>query len=259
MKVFRNRLVLGILGIVLSAGICFFLAPMLNNAVNEQVVIIRVAKPIAIGTEITNEMLDTVTVGAANLSGKVIESKDEIVGKYATVNMLPDDYIFAEKLSTERQNAYLYKLPRNYQAISIPITSFAAGLSAKLQSGDIVTVHTSDAKLAEENGSFNYDMGLLEYVKVLAVTFDTGIDNDEALSATYAADGSKEHPVPSTVTLQVSPKQAELLAKLSKTHISLIYRGDNTAYSEELLKRQDAYETRIGISPMPTGTGLPNE
>ena len=142
MKLFRNRIVLGVICIVLSLIICFAVTPLFNKAISNKTEIVRVAREIRSGDEITSDMLQTVEVGAYNLPENVIRNVDDVTGKYATADFQPGDYILSSKVEREpsAENEYLYHLNGEKQAISVSPKSFAAGLSGKLQSGDIVSV-----------------------------------------------------------------------------------------------------------------------
>ena len=115
----------------------------------------------------------------------------------------------------------LYGLTGEKRAISITIPSFAGGLSGKLISGDIVSVIAVDYK---EKGETVVPEEL-QYVEVIAVTDSKGNDDE---TVTVRPDGEEETELPETVTLLVTPMQANILAELEaegEIHISLVYRG----------------------------------
>lgn len=89
MKLFRNRIVLGVICIVLSLIICFAVTPLFNKAISNKTEIVRVAREIRSGDEITSDMLQTVEVGAYNLPENVIRNVDDVTGKYATADFQP--------------------------------------------------------------------------------------------------------------------------------------------------------------------------
>ena len=146
MKIFRNRTVIGVLCILLALIICFSVTPLFSRSASEKTEIVRVTMDIKEGDEITAEMVQTVEVGAYNLPQNLMTDKKEVVGKYATADLVAGDYILSSKLSAvpAAENAYLYNLDGKKQAISVTIKSFAVGLSGKLESGDIVTVIVAD-------------------------------------------------------------------------------------------------------------------
>lgn len=223
MNFLKNRTVLGVLCIVLSLLICFALTPLFNQSVSQKTSIVRVVKEITSGEQITKDMVQTVEVGGYNLPENVIHQTETVLGKYAEADLSPGDYILTDKLSDvpAAENAYLYHLTGDKQAISVSIKNFAQGLSGKLMSGDIVSVIAPDYK---KQGATVIPPELT-YVEVIGVTASTGFDTD---TGEDTSKNDKEKKLPATVTLLVSPEQAKILAELEadgKLHLSLIFRG----------------------------------
>lgn len=125
MKIFRNRTVIGVLCILLALIICFGVTPLFSRSASEKTEIVRVTKDIKEGDEITAEMVQTVEVGAYNLPQNLMTDKKEVVGKYATADLVAGDYILSSKLSAvpAAENAYLYNLDGTKQAISVTAES----------------------------------------------------------------------------------------------------------------------------------------
>ncbi|MGV2794761.1 pilus assembly protein CpaB, partial [Clostridium perfringens] len=136
--------VLGIGCIVLSLLICFGLTPLCQQSLRAQPEIVRVTQDIETAEQITKEKLEIVQVGAYNLPSNVLTSMDAVIGQYAAAVLQKGDYILSTKLSAIPLAEFLDRLNGSKQAISISIKSFAAGLSGKLQSGDIITLIASD-------------------------------------------------------------------------------------------------------------------
>lgn len=239
MSFLKNRTVIGIICIALSLIICFALTPLFNAGMSKKVTILRVAKDIKAGEEITKNMIKSVEVGSYNLPENVFKDTLQVVGKYAKADMLVDDYILVGKITDEpaSENLYLYNLDGKKQAISVTLKNFAGGLSGKLISGDIVSVIAPDYQkkgitvIPEE----------LKYVEVIAVTSKKGNDTDvdTAVKSKSKEEDSKE--LPSTVTLLVSPEQSKILAELESTgklHLSLVYRGTKQN-TQKFIKIQD--------------------
>ena len=201
MNFFKNRTVIGLLCIVLSLVICFAITPMFNRTISEKTEIVRVTKNIRIGDEITKDMVKSVEVGAYNLPESVVRNIDEVVGKYASADMAPGDYIICSKVAEEpaAENAYLYNLNGEKQAISVSVKAFANGLSGKLISGDIVSVIAPDYR---KQGSTVIPPEL-QYVEVIAVTANSGYDANTG----ERGDEETEKELPGTVTLLVTPEQ----------------------------------------------------
>lgn len=237
MKLLKNRMVLGMLCIAISLVICFLITPMFNKSISHKTKIVRVTKVIEAGEEIKKDMIETVEVGSYNLPDSVLRSEEEAIGKYASGKLEPGDYILAGKIEKEpaAENAYLYHLNGEKQAISVSLKSFAAGLSGKLQSGDIVSVIAPDYR----NMGETVIPDELQYVEVIAVTAGSGYDANTRQKKEDREDEEKE--LPSTVTLLASPIQCRILAEMEadgKLHVALVYRGA-PEQARQFLKAQD--------------------
>ena len=248
MKIFRNRTVIGVLCILLALIICFGVTPLFSRSASEKTEIVRVTMDIKEGDEITAEMVQTVEVGAYNLPQNLMTDKKEVVGKYATADLVAGDYILSSKLSAvpAAENAYLYNLDGKKQAISVTIKSFATGLSGKLESGDIVTVIVADYQGKGETAI----PPELQYVEVISVTASSGYDAN-------TGEVVDEKELPSTVTLLVTTEQAKVLAELeqdSELHLALVYRGtpENAA---KFIAAQDALIEELYAEPEPENSG----
>lgn len=223
MKFLKNRTVLGIVCIALALIICFAITPLFNASKSSTMKIIRIKNDLKIGQEITSKDVETVEVGAYNIPSEVMQKSEDVVGKYAAMEMIKGEYILSTKISDTpaSENAYLYGLTGEKRAISITIPSFAGGLSGKLISGDIVSVIAVDYK---EKGKTVVPEEL-QYVEVIAVTDSKGNDDE---TVTVKPDGEEEVELPETVTLLVTPVQANILAELEaegEIHVALVYRG----------------------------------
>ena len=217
----KNRIVVGLFCIILSLIICFCLTPMFNNALTSTVEIVRVKTDIYKGDLITRDMLTTVEAGGYNLPTGIVYNADDVIGKYANADLYKDDYILQSKLSDTAmlKNDYLSGLNGENRAISITIKSFAAGLSGKLEPGDIVTL------IAGSVGQMRETLipPELQYVRIIATTIKDGTDRN--VQSDDTDDG-----LASTITVLVSPEQARLLAELEQDgtlHAALVYRGDS--------------------------------
>lgn len=223
MKFLKNRTVLGIVCIVLALIICFAITPLFNASKSSTMKIIRIKNDMKIGQEITSKDVESVEVGAYNMPSDVAQKSEDVVGKYAAMEMIKGEYVLPTKISDTpaSENAYLYGLTGEKRAISITIPSFAGGLSGKLISGDIVSIIAVDYK---EKGKTVVPEEL-QYVEVIAVTDSKGNDDE---TVTVKPDGEEEVELPETVILLVTPTQANILAELEaegEIHVALVYRG----------------------------------
>jgi pilus assembly protein CpaB len=240
MSFLKNRTVIGVICIVLSLIICFAVTPLFNKGMSQKTEIVRVAKDIKIGDEITKDMVQTVEVGGYNLPEDVVKNTETVLGKFASADMVPGDYIISSKIADEpaAENAYLYNLTGEKQAISVSVKSFATGLSGKLVSGDIVSIIAPDYK---KQGTTVIPPEL-QYVEVIAVTAGSGYDAN-----TGEQEDSEEKELPSTVTLLVTPEQSKILAMLEadgNLHISLVYRGSKEN-ANKFVKAQESVLSKL--------------
>jgi len=232
---FKNRTVLGITCIVLALIICFVLSPIISNTGEKQITVVRVQSDIKSGDEITKEMVSEVKMSSTNQPDGIVSDDKEVIGKYATVDMIKGDNVLKSKIADTPyvENTYLAGLDGTNRAISVTLKSFATGLSGKLKSGDIVSIIAPDY---QKTGMTIVPLEL-QFVEVIAATNKSGADVDEV--------AEEEGELPSTVTLLVSEKQSLLLADLEKSgtiHISLVYRGDRKT-AEEFLQKQEELNT----------------
>lgn len=240
MSFLKNRTVIGVICIVLSLIICFAVTPLFNKGISQKTEIVRVTKDIKIGDEITKDMVQTVEVGGYNLPGDVVKNTETVLGKFASADMVPGDYIISSKIADEpaAESAYLYNLTGEKQAISVSVKSFATGLSGKLVSGDIVSIIAPDYK---KQGTTVIPPEL-QYVEVIAVTAGSGYDAN-----TGEQEDSEEKELPSTVTLLVTPEQSKILAMLEadgNLHISLVYRGSKEN-ANKFVKAQESVLSKL--------------
>lgn len=225
MHFLRNRIVLGVICILLALLICFGITPLYNQSILQKTTIVRVVKEIGSGEEINKDMVQAVEVGSYNLPEQVVRQMNSAIGKYAVTALSPGDYILTSKLTDApaEENNYLYDLDGNKQAISVSIKNFAQGLSGKLASGDIVSVISPDYK---KQGA-TVIPPQLTYIEVIGVTASSGYDlNQKNTESNQSAEKEKKLPV--SVTLLASPEQAKILAELESEgniHLSLVYRG----------------------------------
>lgn len=240
----KNRTVIGIVCIVLALAVTFGVAPLVNKLADSRIEIVRLTKNVTQGHMIAETDIEMITVGAYNLPTEVITKKEAAVGMFAACDLKAGDYLLPEKISTDADSAadVFRTLDGNKQAISITIQTFAAGLSAKLQNGDIVSlvVYTNDSGKAVIPSA-------LTYLKVITSTTADGYDKDEL---TPNEDGTYE--LPTTLTLLVNPVQATLLTECEnegRIHAALVFRGEAET-AKKFLDAQDEYFKRLALQPI---------
>lgn len=226
----NSRLIFGIVSLVLAAVIAFVAVPAVSHMATGKVEIVRVTQNIPKGTTFDDTNIEVAQVGGFGMPN-VARSKEDVLGKYATADLLPGDYILPGKVSSSPigSDVQLSSLPSDKTAVSMSIKSLAAGVSGKLQPGDIVRVYSYNEGI--------HDVPELQFVKVLAVTDASGVDIGDA--SAKQEDGEKQEAA--AITLLANPVQAQVIARIENegtAHIALISRGDETL-AADLLNRQD--------------------
>ncbi|RPF47721.1 Flp pilus assembly protein CpaB [Hydrogenoanaerobacterium saccharovorans] len=238
---FKNKKKVGITLIVLSLLVMLVVSPLLNYFTStEQAVTVIATQDIPKGTLIEDKMLAKVEVPAAALLPIHLRGQEQAAGQYAKTDIAKDEMISTPKLSetTPFDDSYLYKLPEGKKAMSVTISSLAAGLSGKLRQGDIITLY---ANLDTKEDKEDYTAILLPeltYLEVLAVTNADGYDITKAVEQSELEDA-----LSATVTVAVDDLQAAKLAGLEvngKVYAALVTRGDKER-AVQLLSVQDNY------------------
>lgn len=236
----KNRTMIGIICMLLAVAVTFGVAPMVNRIMGDTTTVIRLSSDIRQGAQITAEQIESVEVKTDTLPLGVITQKIEVIGKYAVSSLYAGDYFTVSKLTDQANTAedVFASLDGSKVAVSITIDTFAAGLSGKLQNGDVISIIVTN----KDSGSVAIPAEL-KYIKVITTTTAGGIDKD---SVVKNEDGS--YDLPSTVTVLASTEQAKLLAKYEESsamQTALVYRGDSST-AQQFLDKQDEYLKTAG-------------
>ena len=231
----KNRTIIGIVCIVLALVVTFAVAPLVNKLSGSRTDIVRLKNDIVQGHMIQESDIEVVTVGSTGLPTNIITKKEAVVGKFAACDLKANTDLLQSMISDKSDSAddVFHTLDGKKQAISITISSFAGGLSGKLENGDIVSL-----VIFENETNKATIPGGLTYVKVITTTTAEGFDKDEL---TPNEDGTYE--LPTTLTLLVNPTQAKMLVEYENRgviHADLVYRGDSKT-AQKFLDAQDLY------------------
>ena len=231
----KNRTVIGVICMVVAVAITFLIAPLVNRLSSDTSEVIRLAEDVKQGVQITVDHLEVAKVKTDSIPAGTLNDPQEIIGKYAASQLYAGDYLTSAKLTGEANTAsdVFASLDGTKVAVSVTIDTFAAGLSGKLENGDVISMIVVD----KESGKA-FIPAALRYMKVITTTTSGGIDQD---SIVKNEDGSYE--IPSTVTLLCNTEQAKMLAKYNSETtltVALVYRG-SAENAKKFLDRQDEY------------------
>ena len=130
MKLFQNKIVVGVICIVIAAILAFLFLPSISKSKSNTEKIYVVKNAVHEGTKIEESMLTEKEVGSYGLPQSIIKDKDKIVGKYASCDITPDDFILSSKLSEFAANgkdAVSFLVSANPGEPLLPLSKIASG------------------------------------------------------------------------------------------------------------------------------------
>ncbi len=244
MRLFKNRIFAGVLCIVSALLIGFVAVPVLSGS-QSQTSVVRMTEYVAVGTQITEAMVETVSVPEGVVSGS-INSVSSVVGKYAGTDLLTGDYLTSAKLTDtlEEVDSFSAGTQKGKIIVSVTLPSLASGVSGRLLPGDIVTVMTvSKSETMQSLGVEPVDTTdettcnaavstviypELQYVEICMVTTNQGED----ASVEADPDDDEENSLPITVSFYVNQEQALRFAELEQEgtiYLAFVARGVDAA------------------------------
>ncbi len=216
MKIFQNKIVVGVVCIIIAAILAFFFLPSISKSKSYTVKIYAVKKMVSEGTKIEESMLTEKEVGSYGLPQSIIKDKTKIVGKYASCDISPDDLILSSKLSDYAANQKLDKvMSQGNMLVTVSLDSVASAVGNHLKSGDIISIV----------GYANDAVVVYEELRALEVY---SIENENAEKLEDVENNEEAEHLASTVTLIANQVQAEKLIQAEysgKVHAVFVMRG----------------------------------
>lgn len=216
MKLFQNKIVVGVICIVIAAILAFLFLPSISKSKSNTEKIYVVKNAVHEGTKIEESMLTEKEVGSYGLPQSIIKDKDKIVGKYASCDITPDDFILSSKLSEFAANQKLDKvMSEGNMLVTVSLDSVASAVGNHLKSGDIIAIvgYANDAVVVYEE---------LKQLEVYS------IENENAEKLEDVENNEEAEHLASTVTLIANQVQAEKLIQAEysgKVHAVFVKRG----------------------------------
>ena len=216
MKIFQNKIFVGVGCVVLAAVMAFILLPSVNRSKNGTVKILKLKENISAGTQIDEAMLEEKEVGQYGLPESIVNDKDKVVGKFAVCSISSDDLILSSKLSDFAASKKLDGVMNaGKMLVTVSLDSVAAAVGNHLQSGDIVSVI----------GYADNTVTAYEELKNLEVF---SVENDDAQNLDDVENDENAEKIASNITLVVNQAQAEKLVQAEysgKVHAVFVKRG----------------------------------
>lgn len=208
------------------ASLCFVLAvillcicvPLIALRAYPKTEVLRTVCTIEKGHQITAEDFEQLEVGVLDLPEGIHLTAEDVVGRYAAVDLVQNDILLLSKLSQLPLEGDLPKdiLPEGNTAILLTLKMIEGSEYPVPETGDVVKLNGFRNKLI--------DIPQLQFVRVLSVVKPQ--EGDEVVS----------------VTVSVNEEQQEYIRKNRQDifYASVIVRG-NEELAEKLLTEQKAY------------------
>lgn len=199
MKVNRRVLIIAIImGLITVVALNLYLRslekPSLATVSYTNVVVARSTIPAH--TRIQEEMLEVKSVPTESVHPEAARKLKEVVEGVSKAEILAGEQVLKPRVYLEGRKATLsYRIPEGMRAISIPAGE-VSGVAGFVAPGDRIDILISYSE--EDSGTTTYTT--FQNIQVLAV------------GATTAEKDDQEREVVSTLTLAVTPGQAEVLA-----------------------------------------------
>ena len=128
MQFFRNKIIIGVLCIVLGLVVGFVLIPGSRDAQNATIQVVRATQDIPQGSCIDETMIEAVTVLASQVN--LTESRvEDFIGSYAAAKIYTGDYLTAEKLNPTAVDPIAAATEHGKMIVSVTVPSLAASAS----------------------------------------------------------------------------------------------------------------------------------
>lgn len=231
LKLFRNKIFIGAMCLLLAGILAFVFLPRLYGAQSGTTEIVKLRQTVESGTVITDDMLTVAEVGAYGLPDNVVRDKSEITGLVAGETVYAGEYLWRDCFQTpeayeEAGKGSGYGLSDGTYLLTIALPSESSGLAGILRAGDSVDVYG----YSDESGSAVVSKALMG-VTVYEVLNDKLVSLDD-LDAKLKADSSKDSSdydfAPAYVVFTVNEQQAKTLIGLEKDkslHLTLREAG----------------------------------
>lgn len=230
MKLFKNRVFIGIMCLALAAIISFVAVPIINSFASSTTIVVRAVQDVTMGTRITEDHIEEIEMGKKNLPAGTVFKKADVIGKYFITDINKGDIILISKIATSLilPEAKIRSMAFDESAVEIKL---AGATNQRLLPNDIVTIY-------EKTDS---GVRLIPELKYVSVVVTKTKDGTEIIKANQTASNGKPLSA-ETVMFIVNEKQAQKLLSLQgRMSFVLKYRGNSSAIIRRYLDEQAAY------------------
>ena len=226
-RILRNRLIVSLFILVITAVIAFVFLPQLYSQKGATMMVYTASTNILKGTVISENMIKSTEVGSYGLPGNVITEKEEVIGQYASMDMLAGDLLIKTKIQNYKISSVLDEIIKNgLRLVTVTFHTSAAGLASHLQQGDIVQV-ASYTEIDRVPYVISYPE--LMQIKVYDIENAKTQSVERVRGQTDTPGSTSDDPIPKTVTLIATDEQATKLIEaeyFGQIHLIFVSRGE---------------------------------
>lgn len=178
-----------------------------------------------IGEQITSADIRMQELSADSLPEGIVTDRTDIEGFYARDVILPGEPFREQRLAKKEDLSLSFNLPDGYRAVSLFVNESNL-LSMQVLTGDYVDVIASWSLKTKEGDEVQLTKTVLQNIEILALGPNRALDDKAGLPS---REGYSVDDMPKTVTLAVTPEQAEVLvfnAQFSSFTLALRGMGD---------------------------------
>ena len=213
----KSRLYYAISCFLLAVVLLFLAVPLFTHRLYPKQQAIRVLHTMEKGEQLTDQDIEPITVGALHLSEGVALAEEDVIGRYAAVDLVAEDILFLSKLSQLPLEGDLPKdiLPEGNAAQLMTLRMIEGSEYPIPETGDVIKINLFDKKWK--------DIPELQFVRILSVVPPKKAED-------------------TVVTVALNEKQQQYIKRQKKTvfYASVIVRS-NEELAEKLLAEQESF------------------
>lgn len=148
---------------ILSGILLLIAVPLLSHRLYPKIPAVRVIHSMEKGEQLTENDIEPIEVGALTLPEGIELTAEEVIGRYAAVELVKDDVLFGAKVSQLPLNGKVPKniLPEENTAVLIRLKMIEGSEYPVPETGDVVKLNRFRDKLM--------DIPELQFVRILSV------------------------------------------------------------------------------------------
>lgn len=228
-KINKKALIVSLIFALVSCGLVYVYFRTLDKPVVAEVpkaTLLVAARDIYAGEQIRSGDIKTIEIPQDAMPEGVINDRESIESYYAGERIIAGEPFRAERLTEWDDLTLSFSIPRGKRAISVYVDENAV-FSNQLSVGDKVDVIGHYSIKAGDNDTIEFSRIIVQNVMILAIGSNRVRNNTTTGTESAGSDASGKTALPSTVTLLVTPNEAEKITYTSTfANFSFALRGN---------------------------------